>query len=341
MFLLLILLVLCFGTLQADEKVLSDSHGPISIMGDHIHKKREFMFSYRLMKMEMNNILNGTKKININRVMTFPNGASDNSGSYMNSPKKMSMEMHMFGMMFAPSNNLTLMLMTSFNNKEMIQQRMPMSGGANFGVNSSGIGDTRLSSLIKIVDSTTWKNHFGLGMSFPTGSINERDVTPVSESSRLGYGMQQGSGTFDTFFLFNNVNKIKKFTIGEQIFMKVPSSGKNKNNYRYGNSLDLKFWFSYRFVDYLSTSVKINYKYMSQMKGSDNEMNKRMSPVLDSYNTGYQKINLGLGINFVNNLPIFKNHRLAFEILLPVYQNLRGIQMSENYSLIFGWQYGF
>ena len=44
-------------------------------------------------------------------------------------------------------------------------------------------------------------------------------------------------------FLFNNVNKIKKFTIGEQIFIKVPSSGKNKNNYRYGNSLDLKFGF--------------------------------------------------------------------------------------------------
>ena len=335
------LLVFYFGSLQADEKILSDSHGPISIMADHIHKKKEFMFSYRLMKMEMNDVLNGTKKININRVMTSPNGASDNSGSYMNAPKKMSMEMHMFGMMFAPSDNLTLMLMTSFNNKEMIQQRMPMSGGGIFGVNSSGIGDTRLSSLIKIVNSKNWKNHFGFGASFPTGSINERDVTPVSQSSRLGYGMQQGSGTFDTFFLFNNVNKIEKFTIGEQIFIKIPSSGKNKNGYKYGNILDLKLWFSYRFVDYFSTSVKVNYKYMSEMKGSDNEMNKRMSPVLDSYNTGYQRINMGLGINFVNNLPVFKNHRLGFEILLPVYQNLRGVQMSENYSIILGWQYGF
>ena len=49
--------------------------------------KNEFMFSCRLMKMEMNDVLNGTKKININRVMTSPNGASDNSGSYMNAPK--------------------------------------------------------------------------------------------------------------------------------------------------------------------------------------------------------------------------------------------------------------
>ena len=63
MFLLSILLVFYFGSLQADDNILSDSHGPISIMGDHIHKKNEFMFSYRLMKMEMNDILNGTKKL--------------------------------------------------------------------------------------------------------------------------------------------------------------------------------------------------------------------------------------------------------------------------------------
>ena len=44
MFLLSILLVFYFGSLQADDKVLSDSHGPISIMGDHIHKKMNLCF---------------------------------------------------------------------------------------------------------------------------------------------------------------------------------------------------------------------------------------------------------------------------------------------------------
>ena len=38
--------------------------------------------------------------------------------------------------------------MTSYLEKEMTQQRMPMAGSARFDVNSSGIGDTRVSGLI-------------------------------------------------------------------------------------------------------------------------------------------------------------------------------------------------
>ena len=52
---MIILLIIIFSinlkSLLAHEKIFADSHGPISIMGDHIHKKNEYMFSYRLMKM--------------------------------------------------------------------------------------------------------------------------------------------------------------------------------------------------------------------------------------------------------------------------------------------------
>ena len=42
---------------------ICDSHGPISIMGDHTHKKNDFMFSYRFMSMQMNNIKQERKKL--------------------------------------------------------------------------------------------------------------------------------------------------------------------------------------------------------------------------------------------------------------------------------------
>ena len=48
------------------------------------------------------------------------------------------------------------------------------------------------------------------------------------------------------------------------------------------------------------------------MKGFDNEMNKRMSPAMDSKNSGFNKVNLGLGFNFINNNNYFKNNRLAW-----------------------------
>ena len=61
---------------------------------------------------------------------------------------------------------------------------------------------------------------------------------------------------------------------------------------------------SYRILNELSGSVKLTYNYKDKMSGSDNEMNKRMSPVMDSYNQ-VSKFNLGIGLNFINH-KIFK-----------------------------------
>ena len=75
------------------------------------------------------------------------------------------------------------------------------------------------------------------------------------------------------------------------------------------------------------------------MNGSDNEMNPRMSPAMDSYNKGHNKVNLGFGVNLVNTSKIFKNHRIGIEGTFPIYQNLRGLQMQETFRFMIGWQY--
>ena len=118
-------------------------------------------------------------------------------------------------------------------------------------------------------------------------------------------------------------------------------SGKNDNNYKYGNDFNLKFWSSYRVIDQISTSLNLNYKYKGKFKGTDDEMNKRMSPAMDSHNHGYQKVNLGIGLNFINHEEFFSNHRLGFELIIPLYQKYNGIQMAENFSVVAGWQYSF
>ena len=340
---MIILLIIIFGisfkNLSAHEKIIADSHGPISIMGDHVHKQNEYMFSYRFMKMNMKNLFQGNNKISKAHSMSSPNGASDSSGTYMNAPDSMSMDMHMFGAMYAPSDHLTLMLMGSYHNKEMTIQRMPMAGGRKFDVNSSGFGDMRLTFLSKIKDSKQWNNHVGLGMSIPTGGINKRDVTPMSSDARLGYAMQNGTGTYDIFLLLNNLNKFGKFKIGEQFFFKLPVSGKNEYGYKYGKDIGLNLWVSYGFFQYLSGSLKINYQYKGEMEGFDNEMNKRMSPAMDSKNQGFNKVNLGVGLNFVNNNNYFKDNRLAVELLMPVYRDYKGIQMADSFSFVLGWQY--
>ena len=94
--------------------------------------------------------------------------------------------MYMFHGMFTPTDNLTFNAYVQLQSKEMSSQRMAMAGGGKFNVNSSGMGDTRFSGLVKILDDDSFKITFALGLSLPTGSINERDTTPASSSARLG-----------------------------------------------------------------------------------------------------------------------------------------------------------
>ena len=338
---LTIVIILNSFYLNAETIGIADNHAPISVHGDHMHKKNEFMFSYRKSHMLMSQVKSGKTDMQIDEIMSAPNYASDGSGTYMNAPTEMTMDMHMFGAMYAPSDSITLSLMSNYSRKEMTQQRMAMSGSARFDVKSSGLGDTKITALIKIITNEEVKSHLGVGLSIPTGSIDQRDSTPTSSDTRLGYGMQNSSGTFDPYVFSSNTRDFGRVKVGGQIYFKMPSSGKNVKGYQYGDTFITTFWTSYRWANYLSTSFKIDYNLKSKMIGSDNEMSPRMSPIMDSKNQGYQKSSIGLGINFINHNGFFKNHRIGLELILPIYQKYRGIQMAENFRTVIGWQYGF
>lgn len=74
-----------------------DGHAPISIMGDHMHGKGEWMMSYRYMRMNMKDLKQRKEDISFDNALA----------NYMVTPTKMPMNMHMLGGMYAPSDKLT------------------------------------------------------------------------------------------------------------------------------------------------------------------------------------------------------------------------------------------
>ena len=68
---------------------------------------------------------------------------------------------------------------------------------------SSGIGDTRFTGMFKMYKDGKHHFHLNAGISFPTGSITEKDdvlaPTGATPTLRLPYPMQIGSGTFEFF----------------------------------------------------------------------------------------------------------------------------------------------
>ncbi len=340
-YLYVILLFFYSSNIQSDDLARADTHGPISLSGEHFHYKGQVMFSYKFGHMEMDDIINGTKSLTTSEVMSSPNGASDGSGTYMNAPIVMKMDVHMLGAMYAPAEFITFMTMINYVEKEMTQQRMKMNGSARFDTNSSGFGDTKIMGLIKILNSNDRKSHIGIGLSLPTGSIDKRGNTPASANTRLGYEMQNGTGNLEPILSFTNINNYKKFKFGQQFTYKQSLFGKNSKGYKHGKRINSSFWTSYLWQKNVSTALKLDYNYKGKMFGSDNEMNKRMSPAMDSYNQGYQKVNLSLSLNFINHQRVLKNHRLGIEGIIPIIKKYQGFQMVDNFRIIIGWQYGF
>jgi hypothetical protein len=111
-------------------------------------------------------------------------------------PLRMQMSMHMVGAMVAPSERLTLMGMLPIIDRAMDHRTR---AGGQFATSAAGVGDIKLAALLRLFNRDGQAMHVNLGLSVPTGAIDETDVTPASAPSAavLPYPMQLGSGTWD------------------------------------------------------------------------------------------------------------------------------------------------
>lgn len=312
---------------QNDNWVSSrpDGHAPISIMGDHYHHKGEVMFSYRYMSMWMDGNLSSSD--NIDDAAIFQN--------YMVSPQKMQMSMHMLGLMYGLSDNLTLMAMASYISNTMdLKTKM----GADFTTESSGLGDLSLSGLIKIINKNRQSLHTTLGLSIPTGNIDQRDNTPMMDNAQLAYPMQLGSGTIDPFLGFTYLGQSNVVSWGLQTQYKL-RLGENSANYSLGNQFDLLGWGAAKVSDYLSFSTSLTYKNVGKIDGADVDMNPMMMPLFNVQNSGRSQVELGIGSNFLIPSGSLKNLRFAVEVKSPLMQDVNGIQMKNKLIAILGVQY--
>lgn len=326
---LLGILLLCSIASTAQENLWSsarpDGHAPISVMGDHYHKKGEFMLSYRYMPMWMKGSLSSSS--DISNATIFQN--------FMVAPQKMRMDMHMLGAMYAPSNTLTLMVMGNYIKNSMDLQMM---SGMTFSTESSGFGDISLGAIYKILNKNRQSVHANFGFSIPTGDIDQRDDTPMMPNAQLAYPMQLGSGTLDPYFGATYLGQADTFSWGAQTLYKV-RLGDNSENYSFGNKFDLKGWFAYKLSKNVSVSASASYMHIGSINGSDADLNPMMMPLFNSANSGRNQLDLGLGANYYVAEGAFKNLRFGAEFKLPVSQSVTGIQMKNQAVAVFGIQY--
>ncbi len=306
-----------------------DGHAPLGVMGDHTHEKGEYMLSYRFMHMSMEG----------NRTDTDRVSTADVLADFMVTPLEMPMQMHMFGIMYAPSDVVTLMLMAPYVDISMDHETRT---GGMFTTEASGLGDVSLNALIGLKrEGGPFRAHLHAGVSLPTGSIESEGVTPMSNGQdvQLPYPMQLGSGTFDLKPGVTLLAMGEAWSWGAQ-GQGVIRLGENDHEYTLGNRLSLTSWAAYKPLDQFSVSVRGLVQTWGDIDGADPaaSVNPMVVPTARTDLRGGTRLDIPVGINLYAPSGALAGHRLAAELYLPVYQSLNGPQLETDWMLMVGWQ---
>lgn len=301
-----------------------DGHAPIGIMGDHAHQRGGWMLSYRYMRMEMDGNRDGSSRVSADSVLD----------DFMVTPTRMTMEMHMLGLMYAPGDRLTLMAMLPY--KRLVMDHRTRRGGT-FTTVSEGIGDVALSALVRAWAGADSELVLGAGLSAPTGSITERDTTPAGPRQKLPYPMQLGSGTWDLQPSLTWTRRLQDGSWGAQLSARI-RLGENDQHYTLGDLWQASLWGAWRATPSVSLSARLQAQRWGDIKGADPDLNPALIPTADPHRRGGRQLTLAPGINWLGRAGALRGHRLGLELLVPVHRHLDGPQLETDWTLMAGWQ---
>jgi hypothetical protein len=325
-----------------------DSHAPISVMGEHTHAKGDLMTSYRFMFMDMDGMRSGSHGVDPSDVF---------AANYTVSPTDMSMQMHMFGLMYAPSDKVTLMGMTSYQEIEMTHTIFPMAaplialndGKTGFTTKSHGIGDIKLSGLVNLHKGESDRALMSLGVSLPTGSIGKQDIIPGPGGRidrQMPAPMQLGSGTYDFLGSLTYVNQMETWSYGFQGNTVIRLESENSHGYQLGDQIQLLGWMSWLVNPSTSLNLSAYGKVEGKLSGNQSGVglnppfapSRRTVPTAFGENYGGEQAGIRVGVNFLGEEAGAKGHRFALEVDLPLYRHLNGYQLETDLITTLGWQ---
>jgi len=308
------------------EDLLHEEVTPINVLGSHTHLKNGFMAGYRYMYMEMNHNQSGTHDVSEQEVLA----------KYPVVHTSMSMQMHMAELMYAPSDNLTLMVMVPYLDNTMHHLT---DTGERPTARSAGIGDVEFMGLYNILgDPRAMQGHrlvLNGGFTGPSGSIDE-----TSKGKQLEYSMQLGSGTWDILPGFTYLGESEHFAWGGQALFTV-RSGFNDRDYRLGNKYRLSAWLDYKVVDWFGPSLRLDWHAWDKIHGADPALDPARNPAFDANKQAGERLDFLAGLNFYVPRGLFKGTRLSIEGGVPIYQNIVGPNMAVDWMITAACSYTF
>jgi hypothetical protein len=299
-------------------------------------------FSTSYIKVRFDGYMDGTDDVSINDVLWTPGKELRTDENFPVVPTVITQE----AIQFKGAYDLTEQWSLSLSIPYIRQETEHVTDNPNFDpyfedftIISEGFGDIELGA--------TWLHRLNqnnsilvnLGLSLPTGSIDEVGRTPkdANVDTQLPYTMQLGSGTYDIKPSVVYSGTAGEWTYGANLNMTI-RTGKNDRDYRLGNVYQAGIWTRYALTDWIMPSFRIDGIVWDEISGEDQDLLKPDLPVspypaavVKPDNFGGTKCLALVGLRLKDPRGRLENTFLELEAGAPFYQDLNGPQPSEDW----------
>ncbi|MEW8052910.1 MAG: hypothetical protein AB2792_09380 [Candidatus Thiodiazotropha sp.] len=316
----------------------------------HLPEKGQFVAGINLQHHEFNGLLKGSDSVSTaEAVATAPNiffGAPMQPPTLRIVPKRAKADVAFPFINYTMDARYSLVALAPLIRKRTELETFNAPGTTSLGtttVGTDGLGDIKfglLYSPFKAYDEKGIRKHnliIDTVLSAPTGSIDEEDkiLNPMNAmvKTRLPYGMQLGSGTWDALLGLAYWGKEGKWGWGLQYLATLPLESENSEGWRYGDKYEATGWVSYEWKPTLASSVRLRHEYQDEIHGMDpNIFGPGLGANPDNY--GGTRTELMIGVNWM-----YKSARnLSLEFAKPIDQDRNGYQPDHDYSLMISWR---
>ncbi len=266
-------------------------------------------------------------------------------------PTAMTMQMHMVDVMYAASDRLTLMLMPQFMSMDMTLRelvgRPPAVPGVHEhtgigGHRSGSLGDTVLAGLYQLGALGSGAVHVGLGLSIPTGRVDQELRRMFrADGGLMHFDMQTGSGTWDVLPSVTWLGAFERLQLGAQLSAVHRLHEGNEAGYRLGDALQASAWVGRTWTNGLGLSLRAVQAWRKEIAGDWRVFNARLGPMDYPHNQGGRSLDAALGLSWTVPAGRLAGHSLALEWSQPVHEDLRGVQLPRRGTLSASWQLHF
>jgi len=313
-------------------------HPAAGLMNEHMHDGGEVMIGLRYERVRYGGAtLAGGSEIADPAIV---------AAGYSSRTRSMTMDMVMLDLMFAPTDDLTLMVMPHYMRHRMTMVGIdPMAGaggghgghhgghalpfGESHAHGTEGFGDTLVSASYRLGRRPGFGAHATLGVWVPTGSVDKKNA----DGTFVHYGMQPGGGTWDLEPSLTVTGRAGAVAWGGQAAYRWRTSAHNESGFAFGDRARASGWASYLLGSAVGATARLEYLHEGRVLGHYNGAHNHAAPTDRQENYGGDTVTAGLGLNWLLPTASARRPQLGAEVAAPLYQDLNGIQARQQWRL--------